>query len=153
MTLEHWMSLTPAERNAERRNWPTECDHYWHDLLDEACERFKREFGSHPLINHIAPTVWHAPLHEPGIIVTTALWSPQRIEELPDRYCTFGVHQKPIEDNKDHYLKTWTLVLGELLGWPPEKARDWARIWGNGWRARVKRLNCVRTTDGSMLLQ
>jgi hypothetical protein len=125
MTLEEWIALTPEERNRERRQWTCEGEGYWYFLLEEACERFKREFGEHSLINHIS--AWRLPLFDPSIVVTTALWWPQLIEELPDRYCTFGVHQKPIEDNKHSYLRTWTLVLSELLGWSTEQVRAWAR--------------------------
>jgi len=97
------------------------------DLLKAARERFEAEFGNHPLVNHIGTSAWHAPGYEPSIILTTALWPPQRIEELPDRYLTFRVAQEPILANKDYYLRTWTLVLGQLLDWSPEQVREWAR--------------------------
>ncbi len=128
MTLKEWIELTPEERNRERRTWPRDADGgYWSDLLSEARDRFEEQFGDHPLINYIGTSAWHASGYEPSIIVTTALWTPQRIEELPDRYLTLAVTQKPIEDNKDYYLRTWKLVLGELLGWSPEQVREWAR--------------------------
>jgi hypothetical protein len=132
MTLDEWTSLSSEARNDERRSWPSKTgpldrNHYWHELLAEAAERFKREFGKHPLVNHIGTSAWFDTSTEPSILVTTALWPPQRIEELPDRYYTFGVVQNPILKNKDHYLESWTVALGELAGWSPEKVREWAR--------------------------
>ena len=126
MTLEEWDALEPGERNRERRTWPRDRG-YWRDLLHEATGRLKREFGEHPLINHIDHSEWHSARYEPAILVVTALWSPQRIEELPDRYHTFAVSQEPVLDNKDYYLRTWNLVLGELLGWSELRVGEWAR--------------------------
>ena len=132
MTLDEWDALTPGERNRERRSWPRD-EGYWLDLLSEATERFKREFGDHPLINRIDHSAWHSSGSEPAILVVTALWPPQRIEELPDRYHTFGVRQDPILANKDSYLREWNLVLGEVLGWSESRVRDWAKQnWEDG---------------------
>jgi hypothetical protein len=132
LTLDEWTALTPGERNRERRTWPRD-EGYWLDLLHEATDRFKGEFGGHPLINHIDHSAWYSAASEPAILVVTALWSPQRIEELPDRYHTFGVLQEPILGNKDCYLREWNLVLGELLGWSETRVREWARQnWEDG---------------------
>src|SRR5262245_218820 len=126
MTLKDWVSLTPEERNRLRREWPRSGG-YWPSLLQEACRRFRKDYGSHPLINAIHTSAWHAASYEPSILVTTARFSPQVIEELPDRYLTFRVVQHQIEDNKQTYLKTWTLVLGQVLGWSEREVREWAK--------------------------
>jgi hypothetical protein len=126
MTLDDWVLLTAEKRNQLRKDWPREGGN-WLGLLEEACARFRGQFGGHPLINAIGYSKWHFATFEPSICVTTALFSPQLIEELPDRYLTFRVVQDPIEDNKQFYLRTWTLVLGELLGWSENQVRQWAR--------------------------
>jgi hypothetical protein len=126
MTLDDWVALSPTERNSLRRDWPQEGGE-WLGLLEEACSRFAAEYGGHSLINAIDSSAWHAASYEPSILVTTALFSPEVIEELPDRYLTFRVVQLQIEGNKQAYLRTWKLVLGQLLGWSEERVRAWAR--------------------------
>jgi hypothetical protein len=135
MTLDEWIELSPEDRNAHRRRWERDGGD-WMDLLSEARARFEAEFGSHPLINHISQSAWHAASYEPSIVVTTALYSPQLIEELPDRFCTFHVVQDQVLDNRDHYLRYWTLLFSELLGWPEARTREWARKWDDDLNGR-----------------
>lgn len=127
MTLDDWLGLTPAARNTERRSW-SETEGVWVELLDEALARFNDEHLPHPLINRVSGSATSRGWDMPGILVTTALWQPQLIEELPARYCHFPVVQHPIEDLKDTYLKTWKLVLGQLLHWSEPQVREWARV-------------------------
>jgi hypothetical protein len=126
MTLDEWVGLSASERNALRRDWSRD-EGSWLELLHEACARFEAEYGGHRLINAIGGSAWQAPIYEPSIWVTTALFSPQLIEELPDRYLMFRVVQHQIDDNKQAYLRTWTLVLGQPLGWSEKRVLAWAR--------------------------
>jgi hypothetical protein len=104
VTLDEWIELSPAERNERRRHWLYDPEGLalrkqelavgrhaaeWSDLLSNACILFKAKFGSHPLINHIGQSVQIRSQEEPSIIVTTGLHTPQLIEEVPDRFCTF----------------------------------------------------------------
>lgn len=141
-SLDEWVALTPAQRNRLRREWSGYDEYflnqnwlreegYWIVLLAEATERFKAEFGTHPLVNHISFMPRITVAYEPGIVVTTALSTLQRIEELPDRYLTFAVYQEPVADTKRYYVRSWELTLGHFLGWNEEQVRTWAQEkWG-----------------------
>ena len=141
-TLDEWVALSPEERNRLRRewsgydefflnqNWRRE-EGYWLVLLEQATERFKVEYGKHPLINYIS-FMGKIVEYEPGIVVTTALSTLQRIEELPDRYLTFAVYQEPIADTKRYYIRSWELAFGHFLGWSKERVTTWAEKWGDG---------------------
>jgi len=135
MTLDEWIELSAPDRNALRRGWERDSGD-WMDLLSEARARFEAKFRSHPLINYIGQSAWHAASYEPSILVTTALYSPQLIEELPDRFCTFRIVQEQVLDNRDHYLRYWVLVFNELLGWPEAQTRRWACKWDDGLNGR-----------------
>jgi hypothetical protein len=144
-SLDQWVALTPDERNRLRREWSGYDEYflnqdwmreegYWVHLLHEATERFKAEYGAHPLVNHVSHSagLTAGMPYEPGILVTTALSTLQRVEELPDRYLTFAVYQEPIADTRRYYVRTWELVLGHFLGWTEQRVRDWAREeWGD----------------------
>lgn len=128
MTLDEWIELSPVERNNHRRGW--ECNRgEWTDLLATAQARFETAYKSHLLVNLISRSGWHGTSNEPSILVTTALYTPQRIEELPDRFCTFRVVQEPVLDNRDHFLKVWSIVLNEMLGWDESRTLKWAERW------------------------
>jgi hypothetical protein len=128
MTLDDWIELSPDDRNVRRRRWERDRGE-WMALLSQARARFEAEFRTHPLINHIGESVWQSSREEPSILVATALYSPQRIEELPDRFCTFRVVQDQVLDRRDFYLRYWTLLFGELLGWPEARTHEWATRW------------------------
>lgn len=135
MNLDDWIALTPDARNAERANWghhnPIEDDEQpWGGLLYEACMRFRREFGQHPLINRID----HGAVR---ILVTVALYPPQFIEDIPSRYCGFLVEQDPINANRDYYLRYWRILFGELLGWTETETDDWAMRWDDDLNGRT----------------
>jgi len=118
-----WIALTAVERNQYRRKWKRK-DDSWFDLIKEACRRFRLEYGHHPQINTIHDCLGFET--EPSISVVTALHTPEIIEELPDRYCTFRVVQQQAKDTKDYYLACWTLTLSHLLNWTEEMVKNWA---------------------------
>jgi len=123
MTLDKWLTKTPKDRNRLRRRWVGHDLIRWNPLLNEACQRFEREFGKHPFVVRVGGSLSR---HEPAIEVLTWLRSPQRIEELPDRYCTFWVVQESLLTKKEERLNYWTLVLQHLLGWPKSRIRSWS---------------------------
>lgn len=149
MDLDTWIALTPAERNVRRLEWTREgLSHdelYWHTLLEAASQRFEREFSDHPLIYAVhcwhwdgrphQPT-WYRTFFEPTICVCTALFPPQRIEELPDRYATFPIVQEQMEENKQTTIDIWKHLLSELLSWPESKVIDWAKQYEDGLTGR-----------------
>lgn len=122
MNLDEWIGLTAVERNQFRRQWGRK-DDSWFGLIQEACNRFRIKYGHLPNINSVRDGGFES---EPSILVVTALHSPQIIEELPDRYCTFRVVQQQAEDTKDYFLKCWTQALHHLLGWTNEMVASWA---------------------------
>jgi hypothetical protein len=128
MTLDEWIGLSPAERNEHRRSWERDSGE-WLDLLRAAHARFEAEYKSQPLINYIGYSKWYGAAYEPSILVTTALYPPQLIEELPDRFCTFRVAQEAILGVRDEYLRYWMLLFRELLGWTEAQTLDWARSY------------------------
>src|SRR5215472_12307574 len=123
MNLTTWLSKTPAARNRCRRRW-VERDHgRFSPLLQEARQRFETEFGSHPRVLQVEATLAR---DEPCIEVMTELSRPERIEELPDRYCSFFVYQRQLLTEKEERLAYWRLVLRNVAGWPPARIKRWA---------------------------
>jgi hypothetical protein len=51
MDFAEWLSLSEAEREAEKRTWYPFEPGYWHSLAVEAAARFNAEFGSPSLIS------------------------------------------------------------------------------------------------------
>jgi hypothetical protein len=135
MTLDEWIEISPGDRNSHRRLWERDRGG-WIELLSEARARFETRFRSHPLINYISQSAWHEASYEPSIIVTTALYPPQVIEDLPDRFCTFRVVQDQVLGNRDFYLRYWALLFSELLGWSEPQTREWARKWDDDLNGR-----------------
>lgn len=135
MTLDDWIALTSHERNVHRADWGRHdsIEHGeppWGDMLREATRRFKRQFGEHPLINRINDSA------AISIHVTTALYPPQLIEEIPARYCYFVVEQEPINASRDYYIRYWAILFDELLGWSDVQSRDWALRWDDDLNGR-----------------
>lgn len=136
MTLDEWIALTPHQRNAHRAYWGRHAsiedgEPPWGDLLREATRRFKKEFGEHPLINRIEVSA------AIRIHVTTALYPPQIIEEIPDRYANFLVEQEPVNASRDFYIRYWSILFEELLGWSEIESRDWALRWDDDLNGRT----------------
>jgi hypothetical protein len=135
MNLDEWTALTSDQRNAERAKWAShdpdgDDDEPWADMLCEACTRLGQDFGQHPLINRID----HGAVR---ILVTTAQYPPQFLEDLPSRYCGFLVEQEPINAMRDHYLRYWRILFSGLLGWPDAQTNDWAMQWDDDLNGRV----------------
>jgi hypothetical protein len=136
MTLDEWIALTPHQRNVHRADWGRHdsMEHGeppWGGLLREATKRFQSEFGNHPLINRIEDSAAIC------IHVTTALYPPQIVEEIPDRYCHFLVVQEPINASRDYYIRYWAILFEELLGWTEAQSRDWALRWDDELNGRT----------------
>jgi hypothetical protein len=131
MTLDDWLRLTPDDRNRRRRDWPREGG-LWIELIAEAAHRFKLNHGNHPLVHFVGHDESFTFDTEPAIHVTTGMWSPQRIETLPDRHLTFLVVQHPIYEKKHAVLKSWDVVLKDGLRWPSEKIAVFAGKWEPG---------------------
>ena len=135
MKLEDWLALSPVQRNVIREKWglydPLEDGNEpWLELITEAFNRFVLEYSEHPLVNHIS-------YGGPVILVTTALYHPQFIEEIPARYCGFPVEQNPINGIRDDYLRLWHILLSELLNWPESQINEWTLKFDDELNGRV----------------
>ena len=90
MTFAKWLSLSEAERKAEKRTWHPLEPGYWHSLAVKAAARFSAEFGSKPHITRVFKSLYHA--RELIVAVQTDL-SPAQKVELPPSYFGFKVLQ------------------------------------------------------------
>ena len=90
MTFAEWLSLSEAEREAEKRTWLPFEPGYWHSLAVEAAARFNAEFGSNPHITRVFKSLYHA--REFIVAVQTDL-SPEKKAKLPPSYLGFRVLQ------------------------------------------------------------
>jgi hypothetical protein len=144
MDLDDWCKLTTEQRNDRRLGWSQPSQEFYpdaHRLLDEAVSRFAAAFGDHPLIYHV--TGWHWTGHkylatpirtyfEPTIAVLTALYAPQRIESIPDRFMTFAVVQDQMEDAKQYTIEAWRSVATNVFDWPVERVNQLAEKYADG---------------------
>lgn len=135
MNWDDWINASPDDRNAIRMQWHRR-DHVrdpsepWAELLNIAERKFAAEFGEHPLVNRIASGGCR-------ILVSTALYPPQFIEEIPGQYFHFLIEQHPINADRDYYLRYWTIMFRELLGWTDSDTQDWANRWADQMNDRV----------------
>ena len=90
MTFAKWLSLSEAEREAEKRTWLPFEPGYWHSLAVEAAARFNAEFGSNPHITRVFKSLYH--VRELIVAVQTNL-SPEEKAKLPPSYLGFRVLQ------------------------------------------------------------
>jgi anti-anti-sigma factor len=90
MTFAEWLSLSKAEREAEKRTWLPFESGYWHSLAMEAAARFNAEFGSKPHIIKVFKSLYR--VRELIVAVQTDL-SPEKKANLPSSYVGFRVLQ------------------------------------------------------------
>lgn len=142
-TLDDWAALSAEERNRLMGSWftlerwrdPLGVGHTpLHYLLDEAAARFRAQYGNHPLVTAVA---FHWPDHggEPCLSVSTRLFPPQRVEDLPVLFMTFPVRQEPMALRRWWYVEEWRLLLTHLAGWTDEQVDALAQehdrgLWG-----------------------
>lgn len=91
MTFARWLSLSEAEREAEKRNWRTFEPGYWHSLAAEAAARFNAEFGSKRHVTGVFKSLYHA--RELIVAVRTDLSPAKKQVKLPPSYLGFRVLQ------------------------------------------------------------
>jgi anti-sigma B factor antagonist len=90
MIFAEWISLSEAEREAEKRSWHPFEPGYWHSLAVEAAARFSAEFGSKPHVTRVFKSLYHA--RELIVAVQTDLSPPKKVG-LPPSYLGFRVLQ------------------------------------------------------------
>lgn len=90
MNFGEWLSLSDAEREAEKRRWHAFEPGYWHALAVEAAARFAAEFGGKRHITHVFKSLYRA--RELVIAVQTNLAPPKGLK-LPQSYLGFRVMQ------------------------------------------------------------
>lgn len=90
MTFARWLSLSEAERKAEKRNWQPFEPGYWHSLAVEAAARFQEEYGSKRHVKGVFKSLYRA--RELIVAVQTNLRSSKKLD-LPSTYLGFKVMQ------------------------------------------------------------
>jgi len=90
MIFAKWLSISEAEREAEKRSWHPFEPGYWHSLAVEAAARFNAEFGSKPHVTKVFKSLYHA--RELIVAVQTNL-SAAKKAKLPPSYLGFRVLQ------------------------------------------------------------
>ena len=90
MIFAKWLSISEAEREAEKRSWHPFEPGYWHSLAVEAAARFNAEFGSKPHVTRVFKSLHRA--RELIVAVQTDL-SPAKKVDLPPSYLGFRVLQ------------------------------------------------------------
>jgi len=90
MTFAKWLSLSDAEREAEKRSWYPFEPGYWHSLASEAAARFSAEFGSKPHVTKVFKSLHRA--RELIVAVQTDLSTTRKVD-LPQSYLGFKVMQ------------------------------------------------------------
>jgi hypothetical protein len=90
MTFDEWLSLSDAEREAEKNNWRVFEPGYWHSIAGQAAARFAAEFSSAPHVQRICKSLYRA--EELIVAVQTDLAPPETLP-LPEAYCGFRVLQ------------------------------------------------------------
>ena len=89
MTFAKWLSISEAEREAEKRGWYPFEPGYWHSLASEAAARFSAEFGSKPHVTKVFKSLHRAR----ELIVAVQTDSPKKKLALPQFYLGFKVMQ------------------------------------------------------------
>jgi|SRR4030095_3583206 anti-anti-sigma factor len=90
MTFAKWLSLSDAEREAEKRGWYPFEPGYWHSLASEAAAQFSAEFEATPHVTKVFKSLHRA--RELIVAVQTDL-SPEKKLDLPQSYLGFKVIQ------------------------------------------------------------
>ena len=60
MTYRNWLSLSEADRAAERRNWHVFEPGYWHAIAAEAAAQFASEYGGARHVQRICKSLYRA---------------------------------------------------------------------------------------------
>jgi anti-sigma B factor antagonist len=128
MTFAKWLSLSEAEREAEKRTWRPFEPGYWHSLAVEAAARFRAEFGSKPHFIRVFKSLYHA---RELIIAVETDSSPQKKIKLPPAYLGFRVlqfaNQKPegvlVEAGPPSKISLRTRSAGQKQGPPVSRPR------------------------------
>ena len=90
MNFGEWLSLSEAEREADKRRWLAFEPGYWHALAVESAARFAAEFGRKRHVTGVFKSLYHA--RELIIAVQTDLIAPKQVK-LPPSYLGFRVMQ------------------------------------------------------------
>jgi hypothetical protein len=124
--LDDWTALSPEARRERRKNWknsvpvgqtqaPEETE--WSALIQEAAERFSREYGQMQDVLCVGASYWFDSEHAASIGVKTRLLSGQTLPGLPVEYATFPVKQEPLGEEIQAFKDTWSAVLSRLFDW------------------------------------
>jgi len=128
MTLDNWTALSPDARRERRKHWktivpvgqtegPEETE--WSALIQEAAERFTRQFGEMQDLLYVGGSCWFDADHPISIGVATRLQRGQTLSGLPLEFATFPVIQDPLGEEIQSFRDTWSAVLSRLFDWDP----------------------------------
>jgi hypothetical protein len=88
--FQEWLALSDSARVECQKIWNTYGEGYWHELLEEAANRFRSEFGRTPHVLETNHGVYHGGTLIIGVV--TDLPYPKRVE-IPAYYVGFPVMQ------------------------------------------------------------
>jgi hypothetical protein len=90
MNYDDWSRLSDSEKAAVQAGWNAYAPGYWHELAQEAAERFRAEFGQTPHVVNVGHGLYHG--GQLIIGVWTDLTYPHKAA-LPEQYAGFAVRQ------------------------------------------------------------
>jgi hypothetical protein len=138
MDLLQWES-TPGEQQRELIiQWSKDEDQWieYQDMADQAAKALKRQLSSIVEITgvevvggnvlHVEPMVC---VRELVLEACTLLSETNHLEQIPNRFAGFPVHQLNLGDKRECFLRTWKRLFKELKGWDEKTTLTWAEQW------------------------
>ena len=67
--------------------------------------------------------------------VSTFLSGTQKLNDLPNQHFGFRVQQVNLGDERNAYLRTWTLLFRELRDWSEQETLTWSLRWSEAFKS------------------
>ena len=90
MTIDEWTNLSEQEREKLQEQWNPYGEGYWHQLVKDAAQRFRDEYGSQENVKSVDSGTYHGGTLIIG--VSTGLTHPEKAN-IPDKYLGFPIMQ------------------------------------------------------------
>jgi hypothetical protein len=130
MTYEDWKKLSSREQAEYKRQWmglPLSNAKPLDELADNAAKDLAESLKSDTRIKAVIAR--RNDRNEPIIILTTV--KDCRGVDLPNEFSGFRVVCfNQLEKTK--YLKVWSTIFSQVLGWSSAQTLQWAKMWEDG---------------------